>query len=329
MNKKIAIAIAALVLVALVIGGYIWFRNSNGIESNTNKNQPVVIGYSKLRISLPIFVAEHNGYFKAESIQPELKSFDTAQPLMDALVAGHIKMGGFTAYPITFSAMQQSNVKLYFAGMMLEDEKHPISMLLKKKDSPISKISDLKGKRIGILPTTAYKEWLETILQENGVDPKDVTITPVAPSQAKDSLNNGQVDALFYNDPVATTTVRNGIAELITPEALVPKYLGSPFPFGAFNFRKDFADENPELVRKVNNALNKAIDYINEHPQESKEIMKVFLPDEQDPFVPFYPDALYVRSDKVPEADLKKIEDICLKIGVINKPVQLEGLLYR
>src|SRR6266404_106570 len=84
----------------------------------------VTIGYGKLRISLPVFVAEKKGYFKAENLDVTLQPFDTAQPLMDALVAGHLPMGGFTAFPITMTAMQKSGAQLYFVGVLNEDKEH-------------------------------------------------------------------------------------------------------------------------------------------------------------------------------------------------------------
>src|ERR1017187_2364898 len=43
----------------------------------------VRIGYSKLRISLPVFVAQENGYFRAEGLRVELVGYDTAQPMID------------------------------------------------------------------------------------------------------------------------------------------------------------------------------------------------------------------------------------------------------
>jgi ABC-type nitrate/sulfonate/bicarbonate transport system substrate-binding protein len=108
----------------------------------------VTIGYGKLRISLPVFLAERKGYFKAENLDVTLQPFDTAQPLADALVSGHIPMGGFTAYPITMTAMQKSGAQLYFIGTLNEDKEHPISMLLKKKARPSRASRTSKARRL-------------------------------------------------------------------------------------------------------------------------------------------------------------------------------------
>lgn len=289
----------------------------------------VTIGYGKLRISLPVFVAAKRGYFETEGLDVTLQPFDTAQPLMDALVGGHIPMGGFTAYPITMTAMQKSGVQLYFVGALNEDKDHPISMLLRKKGAPIATIADLKGKRIGILPTVAYRFWLETVLKENGLDPRDVTIVPVAQPMTASSLETGAIDAAFTNDPAATACLRKGTAELLVDEALVPKHFFSPFPFGAFNVSKTFADANPDVVKRVVRALTRAIDDINANQAEARVAMADFLPAEQAQFVQFYPNALFVRPDKVDEAALKKMAQSVFDLRIIEKPFVFDGLIYR
>jgi ABC-type nitrate/sulfonate/bicarbonate transport system substrate-binding protein len=248
---------------------------------------------------------------------------------MDALVAGHIAVGGFTAFPITFSAMLRSGTSLYFVGLLLEDQAHPISMLLRRKDAPIRAVRDLKGRRVGILPTLAYKAWLEEILRQHGVDPRDCTIVPVQPLLTATALASGQIDAAFTNDPAATTAVQRGVAEFVTAEALVPRHFWSPFPFGAFNVRKDFADAQPAVMQRVVSALNRAIEDINADPVAAKALMKDYLPAEQRPFVPHYPNSAYLPSHKVEDAALQRAAQSYLDLRIIDKPIRLDGLVYR
>jgi NitT/TauT family transport system substrate-binding protein len=314
-------ALIALAVVAGLLGG--------GSGPAWSAPAKVTVGYSKLRISLPIFVAAKHGYFADEQLDVTLQSFDTAVPLMDALVAGHLPMGGFTAFPITFNSMLRSGTPLYFVGLLQEDSEHPISMLLRKKGAAISGVADLKGKRVGILPTIAYRKWLEVVLQKNGVDPATVAIIDVQPALTASSLESGAIEAAFTNDPAATACLRKGVAELVTPEALVPKYFGSPFPFGAFNISKAYADTHPDVVKRIVRALNRAVDFVNANPADAKAAMRPFLPEEQRQFVAFYPDALFVRSDKVDGAVLKKMAQSLLDLGIIKQPISLDGLLYR
>ena len=79
----------------------------------------------------------------------------------------------------------------------MEDQDHPVSMLIVRDDSGIKSIPDLAHKRIGILPTRAYEVWMRTILLKNNVDPNDVVIQQVAPALQPEALISGSIQALF------------------------------------------------------------------------------------------------------------------------------------
>ncbi len=292
-------------------------------------NERVRIGCSTLRISLPIFVAQEKGIFKKNGIDVDLVKFDTAQPLIDALCSGKLDVAGYAAFPIILSAQLRSKKELYYATLMLEDNKHPVSMFVVKKDSSIKKISDLKGKRIGILPTFAYKVWLELILQKNNVKLDEVIIQQVAPAMTPASLESGIVDAMFTNDPAVTACIEKGIGRLLLKEALVPKYLGSPFPFASFCMAKDFVNKNPVVAQRIINSLDEAIEYITANQQESKVSMGKFLPEAQRSFVNKYPDSLFLKSSQFTPAKLIRIGDSHKKLGIIKEKVDLSNALFR
>jgi ABC-type nitrate/sulfonate/bicarbonate transport system substrate-binding protein len=48
---------------------------------------------------------QSRGFFAEQGLKVKLVRFDTAQPLMQSLVAGNLQAGGYTALPITFTAM--------------------------------------------------------------------------------------------------------------------------------------------------------------------------------------------------------------------------------
>jgi ABC-type nitrate/sulfonate/bicarbonate transport system substrate-binding protein len=311
-----------LIIALIVIGGLIFVFLP---EKNPNE---ITIGYSALRISIPVFVAFENGYFADEGLNVKLERFDTAQPLMQSLVAGNIDIAGYTALPITYNSMIRGDKELYFVTSMIEDQDHLISYFLVSVDEPNEiKVSDFKGKKIGVLPTIAYQKWLEVILNENGLTTKDVEILPINPALQPVALESGQVDALFTNDPAATTAIETGIARKISDESLVPKFLGEPFIFGSFNIDKTFADQNPDTTKAIIRGLDKAVMFVNENPTESKQIMKKFVHDSQKPFVDSYPNALYLTSAKSSEDDYQDVANQYLEIGIIDQSLSIENLI--
>ena len=327
--KKSKLIFTIIVLIA--ISFTIQSCNSGNTKQKTTELEELVIGYPYLRIALPVIVAQHNGYFKEQGLNVTLKPYETAQPMMDALVSGKIDFGGFCALPITFGAMARSKTPLLFMGGMYEDDAHPISLLIVKDTTAIKKVTDLKGKKIGILPTRAYEVWIEEILKANGVSLEDVIIRQVKPNLQADALYNGSVDALFTNDPAATITLSKGYGVKLTDEALVPKTTNiNPFYFGSFNVRKDYADKNQEVVKKVSNALDKASALINSNPEiDSIMSLENYLPEAFRPIVKNFPSSYFKTSNQVKDEDLKQMKQFYLDQKILPVDIETDNLQYK
>jgi ABC-type nitrate/sulfonate/bicarbonate transport system substrate-binding protein len=265
----------------------------------------MIIGVSTLRISLPVFVAEQHGLFAKHGIDAEVRRYDTAQPLADELGAARIDAGGYVAFPILFGpGAPPPRVRVFTA--IVEDAAHPLSYLLVKKGSGLRGVAALRGRRIGILPTAAYRRWLEAILHHDGLRPEDVSIVPLAPSQEVDALAGGGVDALFTGDPMATAALARGLAERATDTPDVPRALGDPFLFGTFAVTEAFAQKHPAQARALADALDEAITMISADPAVGTAAMKPYVRESERPFVDRYPAARYLRSREIDAAQLDR-----------------------
>lgn len=332
--KKKAIILGVLSLSILI--GLYFYLNPNQNENEKNQsNKEIVIGYPHLRIALPVIVAYENDYFNEVGLQNvSLKSYITAQPMMDAIISGKIDLGGFCALPITFGAMAKSNQELLFLGGMYEDENHPISELIVKDTINIKSIKDLEGKRIGILPTRAYEVWIQDILKYNNVDLEKVTISYIKPNMQANSLNNGTVDALFTNDPAATIVKSKGIGYKLGSNLVPGTTKFSEFYFGSFNVRRDYYDNSKEDVIKIAKAIDMAIDFINQNPKEANLIMgkinektkKPYLPKAFSEIVSYFPDSKFKKVNETMETNLIDLKKYYLEKKILPKDINLNGV---
>lgn len=335
MSKKLLATLSAVAAIALGVAAYLW--NPTGTEDPSSRVEgsgqvgKILVGYPVLRIALPVFVAQERGLFKKHGVEVQLVRFETAQPMMDALVGGSISVGGYCALPITFAAIARSKRPLVFISGMMEDDQHPISLMLVKKGAAFDSLKDLAGKRIGILPTRAYEMWLRALLSANDVDPNDVVIQQIAPPQQAAALRSGSIDALFTNDPAATAAQTVGTGVVLLPgTALVPRMTGlSPFYFGSFNVDAQFAAQNPDIVRRLAGVLDEAIEFIAQHQNEARAAMARFLPEEQRDLVVRFPPSLFKKTNAVTQADLEAVRDYYLDAGILTVPIDLSGSQYR
>jgi NitT/TauT family transport system substrate-binding protein len=288
-------------------------------SKGTSQRERVMIGVSTLRISLPVFVAAEHGLFAKHGLDVEIRRFDTAQPLADELAAGRIDAGGYLAFPIVFGpGIPPPRVRVVTA--IVEDATHPISYFLVRKGSGLRGVMSLAGRKIGILPTVAYRRWLEAILRHDGLAPEKVSILPIAPPLEIDSLAGGGVDALFTGDPMATAALARGVAEPLTDTPDVPRVLGDPFLFGTFAISEDFVTKRPAQAHALRNALDEAIGILVESPEAGRAAMAPYVRESERPFIEHYPPARYLRSSEVSVAQLDRALELC---GATSKGVDI------
>ena len=266
----------------------------------------VRLGVANLRISLPVFVALERQLFAKRGLAVETRRFDTAQPMADELAAGRLDAGGYVAFPILFDR-EGTPPPLRVTTAIVEDRDHRLSYLLVKKGSGIGDVRALRGRRLGILPTVAYRRWIEGILRHDGVDPRQVTITALAPTMQADVLAGGGVDALFTGDPMATAALARGLAELLTATPDVPRVHGEPFLFGTFAVAESLVRQRPAVATALRQGLDEAIALLAADPALGRQAMRPYLRPGELPFVDRYPAARYLSSAEVGGAQLDRV----------------------
>lgn len=318
--------VVASILLALGIGGCNGGEHNVSTQSSTPAGAPVLIGYSALRISLPVFVAAERGIFRRRGLDVTLRRYDTAQPLVEEVLDGRIDAGGYAALPIIFTAVARGGATPRLATMLLEDAAHPISRLLKKHgNSSLQSVAELRGKRIGILPTVAYRKWLEAVLHEAGLSPTDVSIVPLAPPQQVAALADGGVDALFTNDPMATAAVARGVGELFGAPAPVPAALHADVRFGSFLVGATLARDRPDVAARLAESLDEAIGLIDADQRAARETMASYVRPDERAFVASYPDARYLPSAQTTGADLQREVDTMARLGILDAPMRVDS----
>src|SRR3954467_4543439 len=162
-------------LMLLVVLGVFW------AGCGRKEAELVKIGYLQNTGSLPLFVAEEKGYFAEEGVREEAMPIATSNQLVDALLAGNLQaFPESSAYPVLAVELQSpGRLKIFSASAITKQ--HPFDSLLVKENSPVKKISDLAGKRIGVFPGSTATSLLRKYLKDNHVDVSGITFVPIPP----------------------------------------------------------------------------------------------------------------------------------------------------
>lgn len=149
------------------------------------------------------------------------------------------------------------------------------NFLVAREEMPDFKWDDLKGKNIlggrkGGMPEMVF----EYILRQNNIDPaKDVNIDQsidFGSTAAAFAENQGDFTVEF--EPGATTLEKEGKGYVVASLGTDSGYV----PYTAFSAKKSFIEQNPEMIQGFTNALQKGMDYVQQHKPE--EIASVIAP---------------------------------------------------
>ena len=146
--------------------------------------------------------------------------------------------------------------------------------LVTRRDSPIQKVEDLKGKSVAVTRGTDPHIFLVRALQQAGFTEKDVKMVLLQHPDGKTALIRGDVDAWAGLDPMmAQAEIEDG-AKLFyrKPDANT---------WGILNVREEFLNDHADLVRRVLAVYEEARRYALAHPDELKSVFMAVtkLPD--------------------------------------------------
>src|SRR6202522_668536 len=137
--------------------------------------------------------------------------------------------------------------------------------LVTARDSAISDVAGLKGKRVAVTRGTDPHIFLVRALLGAGLSEKDITPVLLQHADGKTALIRGDVDAWAGLDPMmAQAEIEDGARLLFRNPAANT--------WGILNVSEDFLSRYPDLVRRVLAAYEEARKYSLAHYDEEKRI---------------------------------------------------------
>ena len=270
MKKFFRIA-AALSLTGLLFSGC-------GAGGSSDKNlTPLVLNEVAHSIFYaPQYAAIELGYFEEEGIDLTLVNGGGADKVMTALISGDAQIG-FMGSEASIYVYQEGSQD--YAVNFAQLTQRAGNFLVGREPEPDFTWENLRGKKVlGGRAAGMPQMVFEYILKKHGLDPKtDLSIDQ--------SINFGLTAAAFTSsdadytvefEPFATTLELEGSGYVVASLGTESGYV----PYTAYCARKSYMEENPELVQKFTNAIQRGIDYVNSHTSE--EIARTIAPQFQE-----------------------------------------------
>ncbi|MFE9928776.1 ABC transporter substrate-binding protein [Streptomyces sp. NPDC005533] len=186
-------------------------------------------------------------------------TFTSGPPLLEAVNAKAVDIGGVGNTPPVFAAAAKSKITVVAAT-------HGSSAgeaILVPTGSALQNPAELRGKKIAVAQGSSAHFQLIAALEQAGLKPSDVTVNFLQPADALAAFNSGAVDAWAVWDPYTSQVLRTGARVLVSGEGTV-NGLG-------FQVAAPAALEDPAKSKAIGDYLSRlqrAQTWVYEHPEE-------------------------------------------------------------
>ena len=209
-----------------------------------------------------------------DDVSVKWTAFNAGPAEVEALFAGDIDLGYIGPVPAI-----SANVKSNGDVVILSGATKGGAVLVKKAGSDIQSVADLDGKTVAIpqIGNTQHLCLLD-LLAENGLAPVTdggtVTVTAVANADVANTMERGDIDAALVPEPWGATLLADGAELLMDYDEI---YGNGDYDVAVVVVRKEFMEENPELVEKFLEQHEAATEKINTDREASLEIINNIL----------------------------------------------------
>ena len=230
--------------------------------------QDLRLAVSRGPVSLPIYVAEAQGYFEREGVAVRTHECSSGRSCFQLLAIGQTDLATAAELLVALDSFTGSDVAIIAT---LNSSAHSIK-LVARRGAGIKVPEDLRGKRIATVAGTSAQYFLDRWLVFHEIDPKQVDVVPLAPERLVGALQRHEADAIAIWEPIASTAMA-----ALAPDGLL---LTSPRVyiqhFSLIASRQAIAQREADLI-KLLRALQRAERFIAEQPAQAQQILKARL----------------------------------------------------
>lgn len=291
------------------------------------------IGYWPIAGGLAFFAALEKGYFADAGVDVEAVRFAGPNQVVEALISGRID-GSATGTASTALALGDAqdpgSIRLFCQNFANAD--YVLDRIIVPKDSPISSVKELAGKRFACGPGVNNVTLAKAILEAAGIPNPKVTELPGA--QILPAMAAGQIDGAYVLEPTAVIGHNKGISKVIET-AVVSKYvLGdakAPWLGGAASLSGAFVKANSEAAKAIVAGYARGVDYVRKAGVEANQYLKGYTPIDDD-LLRDVPVSGYRMTSEMSEADwaaMQKLFDVFYERKVVPQKLNAAGMALK
>nr|WP_294887111.1 ABC transporter substrate-binding protein [uncultured Limnobacter sp.] len=224
---------------------------------------PLRIGVSETLLSLPLYVAEAEGFFQKRGVNVEFVNCIGGNRCVKNMLEGQTELATATELPVVFNSFIRSDFAILTSFVSVANDLKVVA----RTDAKITEPGKLRDKTLGYVKGGASQYVLDLVLVYNGIDPDTVKLKAITPETALTALANKEVDALCIWEPfVSRIELELGTDVQLVP---IPKLYTETFNLIAM---QSAIKARPQELERIVQALKDSTQFIQTHPEKVKAL---------------------------------------------------------
>jgi NitT/TauT family transport system substrate-binding protein len=154
--------------------------------------------------SLPIYVAQAEGYFADERLELRVVECAFGRLCLRQLLDGQAALATAADSPIVAASFGAPALAIVATISTNRND----SKIIVRRSGPVHTVGELAGRRIGTFIGTSAHYFLDSVSLLSGIDPQGLTVVDLPPGKMADRLKAGEVDAVALFEPYAQDVAR-------------------------------------------------------------------------------------------------------------------------
>jgi ABC-type nitrate/sulfonate/bicarbonate transport system substrate-binding protein len=240
-----------------------------GAAAPANAADKITIGMSSGINMVPSLVAVHEGYFKQQGLDVELKPLARGGLAIKGVSAGTLQFSESAHVP--FFAAVSRGIPLIAVGVVARGFYG--KLVANNANANLKTLADFKGKHIGTQMGTGMFTIVLMLLEKQGMKQSDFNFTNlrVVDMPAAMETNSTNLDAVLGWEPGMRRIVNAGKGKVVIAAKQFEDMAGITYPF-LLTTTQEYHKAHPDIVQKIVNAYEKADKFISGHHEDAVKI---------------------------------------------------------
>lgn len=273
--RRLLICLAAgAVFVAASACGSSDSSGSSGGDKGSGGTTTLKVGVIPILDVAPLYLGQKQGFYEKRGIKLEMSLAQGGAAIVPGVVSGQFQFGFSNTTSLLVAESKNVPVKAVTNGVAsTSKDGADFAGLTVAKGSSVTSPKQLEGKKVAVntvnnICDTSIKE----SVRKDGGDPAKVDFVEMPFEQMPAALDKGQVAGACTPEPALATVKAAGgksIASIfydVDPNLTVAMYFTS----------QQYAQKNPEVVKKFQEATIESLKYADSHPDEVRQILTTY-----------------------------------------------------